>query len=187
MRSLAEIVEAIQHVNIIRNILRDDGTFPNNVLPLLVYKKAFQLKDDQSDDVVKDIFESNGWVNSWVDSIYDYHHYHSTAHEVLGITKGNALLMFGGPSGISIPVEKGDVIIIPAGVAHKSESSDKDFTCVGAYPEGQTYDICKGKDNDRPKADLNIAKVPLPFADPVFGTDGPVIKNWSQDSRKTIL
>jgi uncharacterized protein YjlB len=187
MRSLADVVEAIQHVNIIRNILRDDGLFPNSSLPLLVYKNVLQLKNDNPEDLVQEIFESNGWVNSWVDGIYDYHHFHSTAHEVLGIINGAALVMFGGPQGVAISLEKGDVVVIPAGVAHKSETSDKDFQCVGAYPEGQDYDICKGKENDRPKVDENIATVATPFADPVYGTDGPVLKHWSADSRKTIL
>jgi uncharacterized protein YjlB len=187
MRSLAEISERIQHVNIIRNTLRDDGTFPNSSLPLLVYRNALQLKEDHPEDLVKEVFESNGWVNSWIDGVYDYHHYHSTAHEVLGITKGSALVLFGGPSGIAISLEKGDVVIIPAGVAHKNETSDKDFTCVGAYPEGQDYDIRKGEENDRPRADERIAKVPMPTADPVFGTDGPLLKNWPPTFSKTIL
>jgi uncharacterized protein YjlB len=188
MRSLAEIVEAIQHVNISRYILPDDSVFPNNALPLLIYKNVLQLNDDKSDDIVKEVLESNGWVNAWVDGIYDYHHYHSTAHEVLAITKGSALVMFGGPSGVSVSLSKGDVVIIPAGVAHKNESSDNDFKCVGAYPEGQDYDILKGRESDRPKADQNIAKVPFPETDPVFGTDGPLIKNWStKTGNHTIL
>ena len=188
MRSLAEIIEAIQNVNISRYILSDDdGTFPNNVLPLLVYKNVLQLSTEKSDDIVKEILESNGWTNAWVDGIYDYHHYHSTSHEVLAIINGSALVTFGGPSGISVPLEKGDVVIIPAGVAHKNENSDDDFKCVGAYPDGQDYDILKGKKGERPKADENIAKVPLPETDPVFGVEGPLVKNWKTGSNKTTI
>jgi uncharacterized protein YjlB len=188
MRSPAEIVDAIQHINIIRHILRDDGTFPNSRFPLLVYKKVLQLDEsDVGEDAVKEVFETNGWVNAWVDGIYDFHHYHSTAHEVLGVIRGSALVMFGGPNGVAVPLEKGDVVVIPAGVAHKSETSDDDFTCVGAYPEGQEYDIRKGKKNDRPETDRNIEQVPLPLADPVFGIDGPVLKHWPGESRQTIL
>jgi uncharacterized protein YjlB len=187
MRSLVEVTESIQKINIIRHLLRDDGQFPNNArLPLLVYKGVLHVTalGDEAGKVVKEIFESNGWTDSWEDGIYDYHHYHSTAHEVLGIVKGSALVQFGGPSGVSVALEPGDLVIIPAGVAHKNTTSDKDFTCVGAYPEGQKYDMNYGKDKERPKADENIRKLPLPETDPVYGVNGPLIKNWSSNTRK---
>ena len=72
----------------------------------------------------------------------------------------------------------GDVIIIPAGVAHKNLGSSGDFRCVGAYPPGQDWDMNYGKAGERPAADENIANVPLPVADPVFGFEGPLMKNW---------
>jgi uncharacterized protein YjlB len=176
MKTLDHSIAAIQQVNILRHNLRDDGTFPNNgLLPLLVFKSVLLTSDGK---IVKEIFETNGWENSWEDGIYDYDHYHSTAHEVLAVIKGSARIQFGGPSGISLPVEQGDVILIPAGVAHKCLEADQEFTVVGAYPEGQEYDIMKGKDGERPLADENIKNVPLPLADPVYGIDGPVLKNW---------
>lgn len=182
MKSLLEAAEAIQNLNITRHLLSDDGTFPNNgLLPLLIYSKAINLPEEDNARVVKDLFESNGWINSWKDGIYDYHHYHSTAHEVLGIIQGSARIQFGGSSGISVFVEKGDVIIIPAGVAHKNLDSDKDFLCIGAYPEGQKYDMNYGKANERPEADMHIKAVPLPVTDPIYGMNGPLVKNWAAD------
>ena len=184
MRSLAEATEAIQNINIGRHLLRDDGTFPNNgLLPLLIYKGAFNISGPKAGDTVEEIFESNGWTNTWQDGIYDYHHYHSTAHEVLGVVEGHALIQFGGPAGISVALEPGDVVIIPAGVAHKNISGDEDFLVVGAYPDGQDYDLNYGKRIERPNADVNIKKVPLPKTDPVYGMDGPVLKNWQGETR----
>ena len=162
---------------VIRHILKDDGQFPNSSLFLLIYKEAIRLPSNDS-SIIKKIFQNNNWKNSWLNGIYDYHHYHSVTHEVLGVYKGNASVQVGGPNGIAENVSKGDVIIIPAGVAHKCNSASNDFKCIGAYPDGMDYDIKKGEPSDRPKADENIDKVKLPDTDPVYGLDGPLILNW---------
>jgi uncharacterized protein YjlB len=176
MKSLTEETAAIQQLNIIRHTLSDDGRFPNNaMLSLLIYQNALQSTDGKT---VEEIFESNGWVNAWQDGIFDFDHYHSVTHEVLGVIHGSARIQFGGPSGIAQSVEPGDVIIIPAGVAHRFIEGDKDFTVVGAYPEGQEYDIKYGKEEERPAADENIKAVPKPESDPIYGLDGPLSKNW---------
>ncbi len=181
MKSLPEIVEDIVRIEIIFHLLPEDGNYPNNsLLPLLVLKRVIHIDpQEKNSSVVKDLFESNGWVNSWIDGIYNYHHYHSTAHEVLGILEGNAVVQFGGPAGPAIPLEPGDVVIIPAGVSHKKIESDQNFSCIGAYPEGQQYDINYGTEKERDNAVTNIKHVSFPVADPVYGTDGPLIKNWS--------
>ncbi|MEO6330491.1 MAG: cupin [Ginsengibacter sp.] len=162
---------------VIRHILKDDGQFPNSGLFLLIYKDAVKMPEDDS-SIFKKIFESNDWKNTWVNGIFDYHHYHSITHEVLGVYAGNANVQFGGQSGIPENVSKGDVIIIPAGVAHKCNSASHDFKCIGAYPEGMDYDIRKGDPSDRHEADENIKNVKLPEADPVYGLSGPLILNW---------
>lgn len=179
MKSLVEIAGPVQHVNIIRHLIAEDDLFPNNGhLPLLVYRKALHLPDGDRGKIVAELFESNGWVNSWEDGIYDYHHYHSTAHEVLGIINGTGRIQFGGPSGVSLLLDEGDVVVIPAGVAHKNISGSDDLVCVGAYPEGQRYDINTGKPEEKQKAEQSIRDVALPETDPIYGVSGPLVKNW---------
>jgi uncharacterized protein YjlB len=76
-------------------------------------------------------------------------------------------------------VAAGDVIVLPAGTAHKRIVMSADFLVVGAYPPGQeNWDLLRGNPEDRPKADDNIAKVPLPKTDPVAGKDGPLLEHW---------
>lgn len=152
--------------------------FPNSNLFILIYKNALSLPEKHAAQIVEDIFKKNNWTNSWRNGIYDYHHYHSITHEVLGVYEGSTTLQFGGPKGIIVHIEKGDVIIIPAGVAHKNVGPEKDFKCVGAYPDGKDFDIKKGDPADRPEADKNISKVPLPDIDPVYGNAGPLYNNW---------
>lgn len=161
-----------------RHILHDDGQFPNSALFLLIYRGAVNIPGDNGPAAIEELFDKNNWKNSWRNGVYDYHHYHSNTHEVLGVYDGSARLQFGGPKGIAENISKGDIIIIPAGVAHKCISAGNDFKCVGAYPDGRDYDIKKGEENDRPEADENIKAVPLPEKDPVYGSDGPLILNW---------
>lgn len=166
-------------LNIERRILQENGNFPNNgLLPLLLYHAAFRDGGEVDTDTVREILETNSWGNSWVNGVYDYHHYHSTAHEILvGIT-GSCSIQFGGPDGISVSLEAGDVVIIPAGVAHKRTDHTPGFTCLGAYPGGQQFDMNYGKEGERPAVDENIRKVPMPENDPLYGSDGPLLKNW---------
>lgn len=186
MRSLEDAVQSIQNLNIVRHILTDDGHFPNNArLPLLLYRSAIHIPGGDVNDIAKEILETNSWTNAWVDGIYDYHHYHSTAHEVLVIIRGAARVQFGGPGGVTLAVEEGDVVIIPAGVAHKKIEDADGFTCLGAYPDGQRYDMNYGRKSERPRADENIRNVPLPENDPVYGKDGPLLKNWSGEKDPT--
>ena len=43
---------------------------------------------------------------------------------------------------------------------------------------GQKWDMNYGKPGERPQAERNIAQVPLPKTDPVYGRDGQLTKYW---------
>ncbi|TIP34411.1 MAG: cupin, partial [Mesorhizobium sp.] len=71
---------------------KDDGLVPNHPSwPLIVYRGAVTLPDDLDPAAVfEELFKANGWGDSWRNGIYDYVHYHSRIHEVLGIARGTA-------------------------------------------------------------------------------------------------
>ena len=168
--------------DVITALLADDGTFPNNEkLPVLVYRHAFATGEDEPEGRIEEAFRKSGWGGTWRNGIYSYHHYHSTAHEVLGVARGTARVQLGGDDGATFDVAAGDVLVIPAGVAHKNLGSSMDFMVVGAYPAGQEYDMKYGHPGERPQADLNIEATPLPDADPVYGADGPLLQHWRGD------
>ncbi len=159
--------------------LEDDGTFPNNAtLPLVVYRGAFYLPDTDPAAVIEMVFSAHQWGRSWRNGIFRFHHYHSTAHEVLGVYRGSARVQFGGENGVVITASHGDVLILPAGVAHKNLRASRDFGVVGSYPKGQDFDMNYGQPGERPQADDNIARVPLPVEDPVYGPEGPLGQYW---------
>src|SRR6266851_6593573 len=158
--------------------LNDDGAIPNNeTLPLIVYRAALPPSTDPA-GAFEALFARNGWSGGWRNGIYPYHHYHSTAHEVLGIAKGEARVRFGGDKGETVAVRAGDVVVVPAGVGHKKVSASADLLVIGAYPDGRGPDLCTAKSDERPRVLANIAKVSIPDADPVFGQTGPLIKTW---------
>jgi uncharacterized protein YjlB len=163
---------------IVAQVLEDDGRIPNSALPLLIYRCAVEVSGKDPAAVFEKLFQKNGWQGTWRNGIYTYHHYHSTAHEVLGVYVGEAKVQLGGEKGIVQDVRVGDVIIIPAGVGHINLGASHDFGVVGAYPEGQDYDMCYGKPEERPRAVKNIARVAKPASDPVFGTEGPLLERW---------
>ncbi|WP_420142651.1 cupin [Sphingomonas sp.] len=115
------------------------------------------------------IFGAHGWPAQWRDGVFDYHHYHSTAHEVLGCYAGQATLMIGGPGGRRVDLGAGDAIMLPAGTGQRCEGASRDFAVVGAYPKGQEWDIVTDPADDAVRA--RIAAVPAPPRDPVTGGD----------------
>src|SRR5579859_5396343 len=149
---------------------KDDGLVPNHPRwPLIIYRGAVEL-DDRHDPaaVIEDLFEANGWGDTWRDGIYDYVHYHSRIHEVLGIARGGGKVQFGGPHGRTLPLKAGDVAILPAGTGHQCLGASRDFLVIGAYPPAGTYDECT-KPEQHARALKTIPKVPRPCKDPVYG------------------
>ena len=115
----------------------------------------------------KALFAEHGWGGSWVDGVFDFHHFHSTSHEALAVIAGQATIEIGGPQGEAFDVTKGDVLVLPAGTGHRRARADDAFRVVGAYPRGQEdYDLLREADD---AARERIAALGPPAQDPVGG------------------
>jgi uncharacterized protein YjlB len=155
----------------------DDGAVPNNRLPFLVYKAAFEGGDIAS--TIEKTFTRNDWGHGlWHNGIFPFVHYHSQIHEVLGIARGDARVRFGGDKGEELEVETGDVAVLPAGTGHQRLSASADLLVIGAYPPQGHYDLCRGASAEHTRALETIPRVPLPATDPLFGADGPLTRLW---------
>jgi uncharacterized protein YjlB len=159
--------------------LNDDGRVPNNpTLPLFVYEGAFAPGTDTADVIAR--FAANGWQGAWVNGIYDFHHYHARAHEVLANLGDAVTVQFGGADGPTVAFGSGDVVVIPAGGGHCRLSGGGGLVIVGAYPAGQEDWDLKRADNagDYQRALTEIANVALPQEDPVTSGKGPLLACW---------
>ncbi len=88
--------EVLQTPNIEVHMFRDNGTFTNNEkLPLVLYQGAIKLLERAPASTVEEIFYAYGWDDSWRNGIYPYHHYHSNAHKLLGVSRGSATVQLG--------------------------------------------------------------------------------------------
>jgi uncharacterized protein YjlB len=172
------LLKPISPSELIHELIPPNNLFPNNTrYPFLLYKQAFNFDHDHS-HAVSQFLQHNSWVKPWIDSIYSFDHYHSNNHEVLVITQGKCKVQVGGPHYKTYDIQKGDVIIFPAGVAHKNLGSSEDFKCVGAYAFDIDYDMNYGRASEHPQVEENIKQVGQPKCDPVFGEKGLLFDYW---------
>jgi len=159
--------------------LSADGGFPNHPeWPALIYRGALSAAGSLA-DAFERRFGANGWGGCWRWGVFAFDHFHSNAHEALGVARGSARLRLGGPRGPRVDVRSGDLLVLPAGTAHCNEGDRDGFQVVGAYPEGQRDDDLRRGDPSAFEAALRaIRATPLPRADPLCGAGGPLLRLW---------
>ena len=162
-------------------LLKANGWMPNNpLLPVLIYRHAIEAGDPSAAETR---LRRNGWSPEWRNGVYPFHHYHSTAHEALACTAGEATLLLGGEGGRQVGIAAGDLLVLPAGTGHCRIAASPDFLLVGAYPDGQHWDVCREAADEETLR--RIARVARPSTDPVEGTNGVLLHLWRGDRSGT--
>jgi uncharacterized protein YjlB len=156
--------------------LKPNGWMPNNTLPVLLYRNALPVTGDLATTMER-LFTANGWPPQWRNGVYPFHHYHSTAHEVLGFAAGHADLILGGEGGTPVTVHAGDIAVLPAGTGHCRITASEDFLVIGAYPPDEHWDICRTAAT--PEVFARMRSVSFPASDPVTGAGGALPKLWT--------
>lgn len=161
--------------------------------PLLIYRAAFPSLGTtaavaaDANAIERHLKRVGVVAPQWRYGMYPTTHFHSTTHEVLCVSAGGARLLFGGegnPGAVEVSVKTGDVVVVPAGVAHRlveeeEEEVGKDgggFEMVGAYPVGaEEWDMCYGREGEEGKVE-GIKGLAWFEKDPVYGDKGPVLE-----------
>jgi uncharacterized protein YjlB len=164
---------------VLAHLLPARGAIPNHPRwPLLVYPGAVAIAGADPAAAFERLFDRNGWPAAWRNGVFPFHHYHSTAHEALGVYSGEVTVQFGGDGGVEVTARPGDVVVLPAGTGHRRLAARGPLGIVGAYPAGQHPDTCTPTSANAARSAEAVARVPLPEYDPVFGAGGPLFEHW---------
>ncbi|KAI1750660.1 RmlC-like cupin domain-containing protein [Xylaria castorea] len=144
--------------------------------PLLIYESVFP---NATAFKIESLLSDTGVVTpQWRATMYAMSHFHSMSHKVLSVTNGKATICFGyedNPGRIMRDIEKGDLIIIPAGVAHRLYAIlEEGFEMDGSYSKGYNCDTCYGIPDEGWKIE-RIKELPWFDLDPIYGDKGPVL------------
>lgn len=159
-------------------IFDDDGRIPNTRLATLLFRSRGldpALDREAVAQCFERLFSANDWVPSWRGGVYDYHHYHSIAHEAFGALSGWGRLRLGGEAGRDVEIHAGDSLVLPAGTGHCHLKSSDDFLLLAAYPvDQQELDLLRGDPAEHDAAVERIRRVSRPERDPL----GSAMANW---------
>ena len=177
---MATAIQALGALQVSKHLIPAYGFIPNTSLhnrPLLIYRSVFPSSVSAAS--IESHLRSVGVVApQWRFTMYSTTHFHSTTHEVLCIANGRASLCFGGennPGRVESVLSKGDVAIIPAGLAHRLlDDLDGDFLMVGSYPKGKHWDMCYGKEDETEEI-VRISSLGWFDRDPIYGSEGPTL------------
>ena len=102
---------------VVAHQLAPGGAIPNHPhWPLLVYPAVVEIAGSDPAAAFEALFDRNRWPAAWRNGVYAHHHFHTTAHEALGVYSGEVTVQFGGDDGIVVTARPGDVIVLPAGM-----------------------------------------------------------------------
>jgi uncharacterized protein YjlB len=167
--ALADMV----HRGKVATVLFDnDGIVPNHPRwPLIIHRRSVRFRGGFDPATIIDtLFASNGWGRSWRDTIYNFVHYHSQTHEVLGVARGDAVAEFGGIKGKRLKVGAGDIVVLRA----SPDQGEPELSSRGRLPAiGHCTDT-----RDLREAMKRIAKVKRPPRDPVHGKQAGIALLW---------
>lgn len=181
MTSSKAPLKVLQDIRVSSHQIPAFDLLPNTSIqkkPLLIYHSAFHPSASAS--AIEAHFSNVGVVTpQWRYTMYSQSHFHSTTHEVLAVASGRARLCFGGeenPGRVEAELTKGDVMVVPAGVAHRLlADNDGDFSMVGSYPTGKSWDMCYGKQGEEEKV-KGIQSLGWFSRDPIYGEQGPCLQ-----------
>lgn len=174
----------LKSLTVLKHQIPAHNLIPNTTLqqkPLLIYRSAFPSPSTTASQIESHLQHIGIVTPQWRYTMYSTSHFHSSTHEVLCISRGAARLCFGheeNPGRVEVVVERGDVLVVPAGVAHRlvEEVGGKGFEMVGSYPKGaKAWDMCYGRPGEEGVEEM-IKGLKWFGSDPIYGDQGPSLE-----------
>lgn len=186
MAMIRPIVVPMHTLQVHTLLVENNGMYPNAASGLpVVHYHPFDTGSEEAPAAIdpshlEQLLASNGFAPRWRFPMYEFDHFHTNTHELLVPFRGKATIMLGGGTH-SLEVRSGDVLLVPAGVAHRSVKRTPDFCMVGAYPHGVAQsDLTTDED---PAHVERIVGLGLGFvgSDPVYGLrrGSPLAEAWN--------
>lgn len=177
----SHILRPLSSLRVSKHQIPAHGLTPNTSLqekPLLIYHSAFEPARSSASTIESHISSVGVVTPQWQYSMYPTTHFHSNTHEVLCVSGGKARLCFGGEDNegrVEPVVEKGDVMIVPAGLGHRLlQDLSSGFEMVGCYPPGKQWDMCYGREGEESRVE-GIRDLKWFKRDPIYGEQGPCL------------
>lgn len=158
---------------------REDRFIPNSPHPLLVYRSFFDKESDACENWLRKKFINHKWFPFSGLQPFDVPCYYVNTHIVLGVCAGEAKWQLGGTLGLTMVIEKGDVLVIPAGVALRNLESSADFK-ISAASSLDVIPKIRKEATSHLKDPGRIADISIPETDPVLGTGDGLLTIWLQ-------
>lgn len=178
----SNILRPLSALSVSKHQIPAQGLTPNTSIqkkPLLIYHSAFEPAYTSASTIESHLASIKAVTPQWRYTMYPTTHFHSNTNEVLCVSNGKAKLCFGGEENdgrVEPMVEKGDVIIVPAGVGHRLlEDLSGGFEMVGSYPPGKQWDMCYGQKGEEGSVE-KIKDVEWFQKDPIYGEEGPCLQ-----------
>ncbi|KAK9446215.1 Cupin domain protein [Metarhizium brunneum] len=159
--------------------LSPNSDAPNNPLPVLHYRGVLPL--EATEDMATKFLTANTWEKRGAWGHIGIRHFHPNTHECYGIVSGRSTMLLGkinDGTGMHVQVQRGDVIVLPAGTAHSSIESTPDYFYIGVYPRRHPRWVNEHGKTPATHFRSTIRAVEMPEEDPVYGKDGPLLKLW---------
>ncbi|KAF5121862.1 putative protein YjlB [Metarhizium anisopliae] len=177
--------------------LSPNSDAPNNPLPVLHYRGVLPL--EATEDMATKFLTANTWEKRGAWGHIGIRHFHPNTHEcygttvstleaedvgrliLAGIVSGRSTMLLGkinDGTGVHVQVQRGDVIVLPAGTAHSSIESTPDYFYIGVYPRRHPRWVNEHGKTPATHFRSTIRAVEMPEEDPVYGKDGPLLKLW---------
>ena len=164
---------------------KDDGIFPNSPLPLLFYRDAIRAGAKDPASIFEQSFAGMIGPTRGETVFIPFPIITARRMKCWVFILALPLSRLGGEHGKNVEVHAGDVIVIPAGVAHQNVGASNDFGVVGVYAGGRQWGFASGCPGRAPQSRSQYCGFGNAGERSIYGVAGPLREIWKSADGKS--